>query len=252
MINTKKARSTAKMVLSRTRQTLHPVLRMIERGDARYCPCCKSYLRRFKPYGEIVVRPEAMCGVCGSVERDRLMHLFINQKTDLLDGRRKKLLHIAPELSMRALFQNVDYIDYLSADLSDVSAMEKMDITNISYPANTFDVIYCSHVLEHVPDDRKAMREFLRVLKPGRWAILHVPITADVTFEDPSITDPKERERLFGQYDHVRRYGPDYADRLAEAGFSVEKHQFAEEMGARVTERCGLEPNEAVYLCRKL
>jgi hypothetical protein len=96
------------------------------------------------------------------------------------------------------------------------------------------------------------MREFLRVLKPCGWAILHVPITADVTFEDPSITDPKERERAFGQYDHVRRYGPDYADRLAEAGFVVETYRFAEEMGPRVSERCGLEPNEAVYLCRKL
>ena len=251
MINTKMARSTAKMVLNRTRQKLHPVLRVIERGDSRYCPCCKSHLRRFKPYGEIVVRPEAMCGVCGSVERDRLMHLFISQKTDLFDGRPKRLLHIAPELTMRALFQSADNIDYLSADLSDVSAMEKMDITDISYSENTFDVIYCSHVLEHVPDDRKAMREFRRVLKPGAWAILHVPINADVTFEDPSVTDPKERERLFGQFDHVRRYGPDYADRLAESGFAVEKHQYADELGADVAKQCGLEPSETVFLCRK-
>jgi len=179
------------------------------------------------------------------------MYLFINQKTDLLDGRRKKLLHVAPEISMRALFQSVDYIDYLSADLADVSAMEKIDITDIPYPENSFDVIYCSHVLEHVPDDRKAMREFFRVLKPGGWAILHVPINADATFEDPSVTDPKERERLFGQFDHVRLYGPDYADRLVEAGFAVEKHKFAEQVGGEAAKQFGLDPNETVYLCRK-
>ncbi|HEX4412598.1 MAG TPA: methyltransferase domain-containing protein [Lacipirellulaceae bacterium] len=251
MINTKYARSTAKMVLSRTRQKLHPVLRVMERGDARYCPCCQTHLRRFKPYGEIVVRPEAMCGVCGSVERDRLMYLFLTQKTDLLDGSRKKLLHVAPELAMQKLFQSAKNIDYLSADLADVSAMVKMDITDIAYPDNTFDVVYCSHVLEHVPDDRRAMREFLRVLKRGRWALLHVPITADATFEDSSITDPKERERVFGQFDHVRCYGPDYGDRLAEAGFIVEKNQYVEEIGPADTKRCGLDPNEAVYLCRK-
>jgi SAM-dependent methyltransferase len=251
MIIAKTARSTAKMVLARTRQTLHPVLRMVERGDARYCPCCQSHLRRFKPYGEVVARPEAMCGVCGSVERDRLLHLFLTRKTDLLDGTPKKLLHIAPELNMRSLFSSIDSIDYLSADIADVSAMVRMDITDIQYPDNSFDVIYCSHVLEHVPDDRKAMGEFLRVLKPGRWAILHVPITAEVTFEDPSITEPKERERLFGQFDHVRRYGPDYANRLADAGFVVETHQYAQEVGPETAELCGLDSTEIVHLCRK-
>ena len=130
MITSKTARSTAKMVLSRTRQKLHPVLRVVERGDARYCPCCQSHLRRFKPYGEVVVRPEAMCGVCGSVERDRLMHFFYKQKTDLLRNP-KKLLHITPELNMKTLFRSVDSIDYLSADIADVSAMVRMDITDI-------------------------------------------------------------------------------------------------------------------------
>ncbi len=100
--------------------------------------------------------------------------------------------------------------------------MEVMDIHDIQYPDDVFDVIYCSHVLEHVADDRQAMREFYRVLKPNGWAILMVPITADKTFEDPFLTDPAERLRLFGQEDHVRRYGPDFADRIQEAGFRVE------------------------------
>jgi SAM-dependent methyltransferase len=100
--------------------------------------------------------------------------------------------------------------------------MIKMDITNIDYPDQSFDVIYCSHVLEHVQDDRKAMREFYRVLKTTGWAILLVPITAEKTLEDPSLVGPEERLRVFGQADHVRRYGPDYVDRLREAGFSVQ------------------------------
>lgn len=99
--------------------------------------------------------------------------------------------------------------------------MVKMDITNIQYPAEYFDVILCSHVLEHVPDDRKAMREFWRTLKPTGWAILLVPIMAEVTFEDPTIVDPQERLIAFGQEDHVRKYGRDYIDRLREAGFKV-------------------------------
>lgn len=109
---------------------------------------------------------------------------------------------------------------YLTADLL-LPADEKMDITGIQHPDDSFDVVYCSHVLEHVPDDRKAMREFYRVLKPSGWAIFMIPITVDKTVEDPTITDPQERLRLFGQDDHVRRYGPDFVDRLQEAGFSV-------------------------------
>jgi SAM-dependent methyltransferase len=149
------------------------------------------------------------------------------------------------------LIQKADYINYLSADLSAPSAIVKMDITDIQYPDNTFDVIYCSHVLEHIPDDRRAMREFYRVLKPDCWAILHVPITANRTFEDPAVIDPKERERLFGQFDHVRRYGPDYKDRLMEAGFSLTVDGFVRELDNRTVRRFGLMRDEDVYFCRK-
>ena len=139
----------------------------------------------------------------------------------------KKMLHVAPEEQLSRLFGSALGIDYLSADLLSSNAMIRMDIMDIQYPDETFDVIYCSHVLEHVSDDRKAMRELHRVLRTGGWAILQVPIsTAEVTFEDPKITRPKERERAFGQFDHVRRYGADYKDRLEDAGFSVEVDGF--------------------------
>ena len=226
------------------------VARGVAFGFGRYCPCCQAHLRRFKPFG-VVPRPEACCPVCWSLERHRLINLYMTQKTDLLDGRRKRMLHVAPEPQLSWWFQAQPHIDYLSADLFAVNAMVKMDITDIQYPDDSFDVIYCSHVLEHVPDDRKAMREFRRVLRPGGWAILQVPITADVTFEDPTVTTPAERERLFGQHDHVRRYGPDYKDRLGDAGFSVTVDEFVRDMDDASIRRLGLMRSEDVYLCRK-
>jgi len=186
--------------------------------------------------------------------------LYIQQKTNLFDGKYRRVLHIAPENSLAALFQSTDSIGYLSADLTS-TAMVQMDITDIHYPDNSFDVIYCSHVLEHVPEDRKAMAEFCRVLKPDGWAILQVPITVVRTIEDPTVTSPVERERLYGQDDHVRRYGLDYRDRLVGAGFKVMVHDFVQELGEATTRRYGLRESkdahgdlvvsEDIYLCQK-
>jgi ubiquinone/menaquinone biosynthesis C-methylase UbiE len=142
--------------------------------------------------------------------------------TNLFDGRPKRMLHVAPEGCFEKRLENLIGDGYITADISDSLAMVKMDINDINYPEESFDVIYCSHVLEHVADDRRAMREFYRVLKADGWAILLVPVTAEVTIEDLATTDPAERLRLFGQEDHVRRYGPDYVERLREAGLRVE------------------------------
>jgi predicted SAM-dependent methyltransferase len=131
------------------------------------------------------------------------------------------MLHVAPELCFESKLRERLGNGYITADLFSNRAMVKMDITDIGYPDRSFDAIYCSHVLEHVQDDRQAMKEFHRVLSSNGWAILLVPITAEKTFEDLSVNDPAERRRLFGQHDHVRRYGPDYANRLSEAGFQV-------------------------------
>jgi SAM-dependent methyltransferase len=158
---------------------------------------------------------------CGALERHRLLWIYLTDRTNLFDGKPKRVLHVAPERWFALRFKNQLGEGYITADLHDPGAMVKMDIMDIQYPDETFDVIYCSHVLEHVSDDRKAMREFFRVLKNDGWAILTVPITASETYEDPSIVDPDEREKAFGQKDHVRRYGPDYVDRLRDAGFEV-------------------------------
>jgi hypothetical protein len=219
-------------------------------GLARYCPCCKAHLRSFTPFGSLP-RAEAQCPLCGSLERHRLICLYLTRKTDLFDGRPKKMLHVAPEPQLSHLFRKADSTDYLSADLSAPDAMVKMDITDIQYSDNSFDVIYCSHVLEHVSEDRQAMRELYRVLRPGGWAIIQVPILGDLTFEDSTVVSPDERQRLFGQYDHVRQYGLDYKDRLVDAGFFVKADGFVRELKNRTVRRFGLVRNEDVYFCWK-
>lgn len=200
----------------------YPFLRIFARkllyvGNARYCPVCKSHVRRFFDYG-LVPRPNACCPVCKSLERHRQVWLYL-QQTNLFDHQPKTMLHIAPEFMFAVHFANIPNIRYITADLSSHNVREHIDLTAIPHPDASFDVIYCSHVLEHIPDDRQAMHELRRILRPDGWALIDVPITTDTTFEDPSVTDPKERERLFGQHDHVRRYGLDVMDRLKEAGF---------------------------------
>lgn len=219
-------------------------------GPGNYCPVCDSHVREFQPYAK-PARPQ-QCGVCGALERHRLIWLFFRDRTDLFDGREKKMLHIAPEKQISRNLRRIRYIDYLSVDLGS-GAMAKMDITGIHMPDNSFDVIYCSHVLEHIPDDRKAMSELRRILKPGGWAILDVPIAGETTEEDLSVTSPKERERLYGQWDHVRMYGRDFKNRLENAGFLVEVDEtFAPLLVSNPrTERMGLPKTQDIHVCRK-
>ncbi|MFA6468664.1 MAG: methyltransferase domain-containing protein [Bacteroidota bacterium] len=168
-------------------------------------------------------RHDALCVNCGSLERHRFVWMYFNQNTDLFTRKNPSMLHIAPEECFTKSLQNRLGGKYLTADLFSDDVMVKMDITDIQYPDETFDAVYCSHVLEHVQNDRKAMREFFRVVKKGGWAVLLVPISADKTIEYPNVTDPAQRLALYGQEDHVRRYGPDYIDRLRESGFAVIK-----------------------------
>jgi len=185
-----------------------------------YCPICRLPAKAFLPKG-LIPRPNAQCPYCRSLERHRLDWLFFHGKTNLFDGTPKTMLHFAPEAAFKGKFSRIPNLTYVSADLLEGRADTALDITKLPFHDEAFTVIYCSHVLEHVPDDRGAMRELHRVLQATGWAVLQVPITAEHTFEDLSITDPKERERVFGQHDHVRRYGPEYIDRLKQAGFKV-------------------------------
>jgi SAM-dependent methyltransferase len=208
-------------------------------GQGRFCPICATSSPRFGPLG-VPPREDAQCLHCGALERHRLTWLFLQLRTDLFDPRRKTMLHVAPEPGLAKRFRAHLGDDYLSADLAPGHAMVTMDITEIACPDESFDVVFCSHVLEHVDDDQRAMRELHRVLRPGGWGIVLVPVTADRTFEDPRITDPRRREQVFGQADHLRRYGPDIVERLRAAGFGVEVIRTPDLVGAEAAVTLGL------------
>ena len=226
------------------------VYRVIYRGSGRLCPVCEKKSRRFAPFG-IERRNDAMCPHCGSLERHRLLWLFFERHTNLFNGQPKSVLHIAPERCLVPRLRRRIGIGYVTGDLHDRHADVQFDITQIHYPAATFDVIYCSHVLEHVPEDRRALAEMHRVLKPGGWAVIMVPITAESTVEDPSVTDPKERLRRFGQSDHVRRYGRDFVGRLLEAGFDVREYSALDVADETEMTVLGLAGGGEIFCCKK-
>jgi SAM-dependent methyltransferase len=200
------------------------------------------------------------CPVCGGLERHRLLWLFLARKTDILTKPPSSALHVAPELGLERKLRKLLGKGYVTADLVLKPAVDvQMDVTDIQYPAGVFEFVYCSHVLEHVPDDRKAMREFARVLSAEGLAIILVPIGDDpkggearVTFEDPSVVDPAERLRLFGQSDHVRIYGLDYEDRLRESFGTVERIRPRDFLSEKETRRMGVTDAAGdIYCCRK-
>jgi len=228
-----------------------PILKVRYWGKSHYCPICKSNTSQFLPFVEQHI-PNAYCPVCRSLERHRLDWLFFKQETDLFSDKPKKMLHIAPEEIFEKKFRKINQLEYITGDISNPRAMYQVDICNMQFEDDSFDIIYCSHVLEHVTNDFQALQELLRVLKPGGWALLQVPITANKTFEDPSITDPAERKKWFGQEDHVRRYGPDFQDRLRDSGFLV-KVIPAKELTIHDSdfERYGFQRNRLIFFCEK-
>ena len=227
------------------------VYRVLYKGTGRWCPVCEKPSRRFRAFGVVTKRADAQCVHCGALERHRFLWLFWTRSTDLFHGRAPRFLHIAPEPCFEHRLRARLGKGYLTADLENPADV-RMDITDIKYSAESFDVVYCSHVLEHVPDDRKAMREFHRVLAKDGWAIILVPIMADFTHEDPNETDPKERLRRFGQDDHYRVYGPDFVDRLRAAGFEVKVVRVADLVDDVQAKHMGLtEGSGDIYYCTK-
>ncbi|MFH1196288.1 MAG: glycoside hydrolase family 99-like domain-containing protein [bacterium] len=213
------------------------------------CPICNSQYSHFQSAG-IKPRPNALCRECGSLERHRTLWLYLSRKTNFFKDK-IKLLDIAPSKCLSGIFKKLPNVEYMSIDLNSPLAMRHMDITSLDFPDDSFDCIICYHVLEHIPDDRKAMRELRRVLKPGGWAILQVPMTGLAkTLEDPSITSPEKRKEIFGQEDHVRSYGLDYKDRLEEAGFNVSVDKFASELPIAEIKRYALHKGD-IYYCSK-
>lgn len=219
---------------------------------SRYCPICETNHEKFNSFGYIP-REDALCPTCGSLERHRLSWLVIKDKIKNQNIKNKNLLHIAPEKMLREKFTNIFKENYLTADLYSANAKIKMDITKIEYPNESFDYIYCSHVLEHIQDDKKAMRELNRVLKKDGWAILLVPImTKGPTEEDYSINTPEERMKYYGHPDHVRNYGCDYKERLEENGWNVEVIYSENFLTKEEINQMGITKAAGeIYLCKK-
>lgn len=194
------------------------------------CPLCENSHEQFLK-GGVMSRDDAACPTCDSYERHRHLWLFLNEKKqDLfkqdLCTEKLTLLHWAPEQCLSSRLKKVSHLNYIKADIDrpDDKEILKLDITHIDLPDNSVDIVVCCHVLEHIPDDHKAMTEVFRVLKPGGSAIFMVPIYINLTqtFEDFSITNPDLRMKYFDQYDHVRKYAWDITGRFTKAGFLVE------------------------------
>lgn len=228
------------------------VVSLFMRGNNVECPICEISYRKFLPYGRLNPRPNALCPDSLSLERHRLMWLYLRDRTDFFN-KPHKLLHIAPELCFIKHFKGMDNLDYTTADIESPLADVKMDVHDIPFNDNTFDVVFCNHVMEHVDDDIKAMSEIHRVLKPGGWAIIQSPqdYSREETLEDPTITDPKERERIYWQNDHVRLFGMDYGKRLEKAGFQVTEDRYVMELAEDVVKKYALPPKEIIYFCAK-
>lgn len=210
-----------------------PLMGLAYKGRGRECPVCGSRYRRFMPYGYVTSREDALCPHCLALERHRMIWLWLSECSNLFESR-PRLLHIAPEVSLMRHFKRLyrGTENYITADLESPLADMHFDVQHIPLEDCSVDVVICNHLLEHVEDDRRAMRELYRILRPGGWGIALVPEDRSLpnTFEDDSITDPKERTRIFGQYDHRRIYGRDYDMRLAEAGFRVERIGYREQL----------------------
>lgn len=229
-----------------------PFLTIWYSGNTYFDPIDNKGFRSFLPYGYAVQRPNVLSPSTLSLERHRLLWLYLQRHTDFFE-KPLKMLHIAPEQAFYKRFKKQKNLTYITADLLSPLADVKADICHLPFENETFDVVFCNHVLEHITDDTQAMKELFRVMKPNGWGIFQVPqdITREQTFADDTITNPKERTRIFGQYDHVRIYGKDYFDKLRSIGFQVKEIACNKIASAEEIDKFRLNGNEILPVCLK-
>jgi SAM-dependent methyltransferase len=215
-------------------------------GSGVTCPICE---REFKSY---VGSETGCCPGCQTRDRCRLMWVFLRDQRPQLLSDSKAILQIAPDPGLESLFRNMQGVRYLSGDLYEPEALVRLDLTNLDLPDTCFDLVICIHVLAHVSNDRKAMREIHRVLRPGGTALIMTPLAGDrdETFEDPSIIGPDAREKAYGEWDFVRTYGRDFEERLKEANLDVEKLFPAEDLSDEHRKVLGVW-NDRIFVCSR-
>ncbi|MBD3583240.1 class I SAM-dependent methyltransferase [Flavobacterium selenitireducens] len=234
-------------ILIRLSYVARPVIAAVLAGDTFTDPIDGKSFRKFLPYGYGKQRDNVLSPSTLSLERHRLLWLYLKNETDFFTAP-KKVLHFAPEQAFYKLFRNQKNLDYTTTDLYSPLADVKADICNLPFDDNQYDLILCNHVLEHIPDDTKAMQELYRVMKPGGMGIFQIPqdLKRETTFEDDSITDPKKRAEIFGQYDHVRVYGRDYFDKLRSIGFTVVEEDYTNKIAPGLVEKYCLAAGEII------
>jgi SAM-dependent methyltransferase len=218
------------------------------RGNSVECPVCGSQYRKFLSYGYHVTRRNALCPKCLSLERHRLVWLYLKEKTGFFT-QPMKVLHVAPEQPFLERFRKLENLEYITADLESPIADYKCDVQALPFKEDDFDMVICNHVLEHVDDDTRAMSEILRVLKPGGQAILLVPLefSLEKTLEDQSVTSSRERTKQYKQYDHKRLYGLDYPDRLRKVGYQIPENNFLDEISQEMKKHFALPEKEFMF-----
>ena len=239
-------------ILIRLSYLARPIFALVLRGKKYTDPIDGKRFKLFLPYGYGKQRPNVLSPSTLSLERHRLLWLYLKNETDFFTSK-KKVLHFAPEQAFYKRFTQLKNLDYTTTDLLSPLADVKADICNLPFKDNSYDIILCNHVLEHIPDDTKAMEELYRVLKPNGMAILQIPqdLNRAQTFEDNTITDKKERAKIFGQYDHVRIYGLDYFDKLRSIGFKVEEVDYTAQLSSENIDKYRLAKGEIIPVCFK-
>lgn len=239
-------------ILIRLSYAVRPVLAFFLKGNKYTDPIDGKSFKTFLPYGYGNQRNNVLSPSTLSLERHRLLWLYLKNETNFF-SKNLKILHFAPEQAFYKRFKELESLDYTTTDLNSPLADVKADICNLPFEDNSYDVILCNHVLEHIPDDTKAMQELYRVLKPNGWGIFQIPqdLSRETTFEDNSITDKKERAKIFGQYDHVRVYGRDYFDKLESVGFKVEAIDYTNKISIAEVEKYCLAKGELIPVVHK-
>ena len=237
-------------VLQRFANLLLPMLDLWYRGNTFTDPINGKSYRKFLPYGYVKIRQNVLSPGTLSLERHRLIWLYLKNETDFFQTA-SKVLHMAPEKAFISRLKKVPHLDYISCDLESPLADIKADICALPFDDNSFDWVLCNHVLEHIPNDTKAMQELYRVLKPGGKALLQVPLDPkrSTTFQDNSITDKATRTKIFGQYDHVRIYGMDYFEKLRTIGFQVDELQYGKTLSKDDRARYAIVKTEYIPIC---